>query len=363
MSDGHHSPPSNSGAEEHAEGSEAAPTIGSSDDAATLSYNQFEPFLRTTQELAVGHATDDLTVEEHKTQELTVGHNTSEWSTTAEAAGQGTVPRQHRSGQEENRRAASTTQAVIHGTAVIWHGSDPSISQGSTLTATSKEYYSSSDISQRSQASILHNVQYHSPLEQLQQRRGQPLVVPHSRPELMPESSTGTWSDPEQHTPELTRQSPIEAFWSTRGHLSSSSESNMSPPATTRILGREISSLSNLSSHSHYSERSTEHSEEATPPRHSNTPSERHVVHSSQGSYPQESFETREEAPQTPAIRKPMYVQSTFIEELTPEMMRHSEEEIVWSSSPSKRAAERHRRSQRIERSPRSPSTRVTSSR
>lgn len=401
MSEAHSSsPPRDLRTDEHVEGSDpAATTGGSSDDAATLSYNAFEPTLQATQDLATGHVT----------QELNVGGDPAEWSGSAEAIhakGNGTASHSlssllSGSGSEENRQKVAT-QPVINAAGAFWHGTDHYISQGSTLTTTSKEYYSSSDISQRSQASILHNVQYHSPLEQLQQRRGQQLVVPHSRPELVSEPSIGAWSDPE-HTPELARQSPTEALWSTRGHFSSSSESNMSPPTTARIIGREVSSLSNLSSHSHYSERSTEHSEDATPPRRSNTtstnrildreisslstlssrthyseqstnhtaaqvtplrpsstPSDGHVVNSSQGSIPQESFETRPEPPQTPAARKPMYVQGTFADELTPEMLKQAEEDIVWSSSPSKRAAERHRQGRRLEASPVSPLTRAT---
>jgi hypothetical protein len=318
-----------------AEGSETGVASASSDDAATLSYNAFEPSLNATQELAVGH-------------------NTLEWTATETVQMSAQRTATHSlpsvlSGPAENRQAVPTQPLIPPASSVVWHASDHSISQGSTLTATSKEYLSSSDISQRTQASILQNVHYHSPLEQLQQRRSQQLVIPASRPELVPEtSSVGTWSDPE-HTPEFPRQSNVEAFWSTRGHFSSSSESNISPQSTEHQLGREISGLSNISSLSH---QSTEREDDSvTPSRNSHASSDQHVVHSSQGSYPQESFEqhAREEATETPAmVRRPMYVQGTFIEETTttPEMLKHTDEAIVWSTSPSQRAAARHRSSQ-----------------
>ncbi|KAI9286364.1 hypothetical protein BC943DRAFT_18101 [Umbelopsis sp. AD052] len=341
MSDKHSSTPPRS----RAEGSEVGVASGSSDDAATLSYTAFEPSMNPTQELAVGHTALEWTAAEavQMSAQRTATHSLPSLL----------------SGPDENRQAVPTQPLIPPANSVVWHASDHSISQGSTLTATSKEYLSSSDISQRSQASILHNIHYHSPLEQLQQRRGQPLIIPASRPELVPEtSSVSTWSDPE-HTPEFPRHAPAEAFWSTRGHFSSSSESNMSPPSiTSRQLGREISGLSNISSLSH---QSTERENDTTTSssRHSHASSGQHVVQSSQGSYAQESYEdhAREEAPETPTVvRRTMYVQGTFIEEnVTPEMLKHSDEDIVWSSSPSQRAAARHRQSQSSQPEPESP--------
>jgi hypothetical protein len=131
----------------------------------------------------------------------------------------------------------------------------------------------------------------------------------------------------------------------------------MSPPSTSRQLGREISGLSNISSLSH---QSTEREDDTTSSsRHSHASSGQHVVQSSQGSYAQESYEehSREEVPETPTVvRRTMYVQGTFIEEnVTPEMLKHTDEDIVWSSSPSQRAAARHRHSQSSKPPPESP--------
>jgi hypothetical protein len=128
------------------------------------------------------------------------------------------------------------------------------------------------------------------------------------------------------------------------------SSSDVSPIAATRLFGREVSNISSFSTHSHNSEGSApiEHSAQEidNPPagtEHINP--ERHIVNSSQGSQAQvtpEDASRREEIPHTPTPRRSrsIYVESTFLDEVTPERLR-SGNNTGWHPSPSERASQR----------------------
>lgn len=296
----------------HAQAGDPGGAHASSDEAATLSYDAFE--------------------------------HTNSSPDAATHSAQGSITRSIPSvlsGSLDSRERVRTQPLAVG--AILTHNSDHT-SQGSTLTLTSKEYYSSSDISQRSQASILHDgTTYHSPLERFSLRRSLPL---QNRLELVPER-THSWSDHEQSTSNTTRALPADDFWSTRAQDSSS---DVSPIAATRLFGREVSNISSFSTHSHTSEGSATVEHSAQEPDTSPAGIEqinpgRHIIHSSQGSHAQETPEggsRREDIPHTPTPRRSrsIYVESTFLEELTPERLR-SGKVTDWHPSPSERASQR----------------------
>lgn len=296
----------------HVQASDPSGAHASSDEAATLSYDAFE--------------------------------HTNSSPDAATHSAQGSITRSIPSvlsGSLDSRERVRTQPLAVG--AILTHNSDHT-SQGSTLTLTSKEYYSSSDISQRSQASILHDgTTYHSPLERFSIRRSLPL---QNRLELVPERAH-SWSDHEQNTSNTTRALPTDDFWSTRAQDSSS---DVSPIAATRLFGREVSNISSFSTHSRTSEGSAniEHSAQdpdTSPAEIEQINSERRIIHSSQGSHAQETPEgdtRREDIPHTPTPRRSrsIYVESTFLEELTPERLR-SGKATGWHPSPSERASQR----------------------